>query len=215
MRDRAYATLRLRGREGRVHADVAWPADDPAAMLVFLGEAHSELICRALGNAIGAVTLTASHVGAQDAIALLEWAADHTGDLGDPERLILGGLQAGASRAASLALRARDAGWPAIDCQLLIHPHLPQLPRSSALAGVAPAVIAGAGTESARARPPAPMIRAHGASYVDRLLAAGIPVIALDRPNPFTQRVPGEAARQQLAELAAAAQSLTDRTPVA
>jgi hypothetical protein len=197
MGDRAHATLRLRGREGRVRADVAWPADDPAAMLVFLGEAHSQLICRALGNAIGAVTLTASHVGAQDAIALLEWAADHAGDLGDPERLILGGLQAGASRAASLALRARDAGWPAIDCQLLIHPHLPQLPRSSALAGVAPAVIA--------------TRHAHGVGHVEGLIAAGIPVIALDRPNPFAYRVPGHAAREQLAELAAATQALSNQ----
>jgi hypothetical protein len=78
---RAHAMLRLRGREGTVRADLAWPAADPAATLVFLGDAHGELICRVLGDDLGAITLSAGHPTTQDAVTLLEWAADHAGEL--------------------------------------------------------------------------------------------------------------------------------------
>lgn len=42
----------------------------------------------------------------------------------DPERIVIGGASAGGGLAASLALRARDEGGPAIAAQLLVYPML-------------------------------------------------------------------------------------------
>jgi acetyl esterase/lipase len=58
-----------------------------------------------------------------DAWAALRWVAAHAAELGgDPARLAVGGDSAGGNLAAALALRARDAGGPALAYQLLVYP---------------------------------------------------------------------------------------------
>jgi acetyl esterase len=59
----------------------------------------------------------------EDAWAALQWLVRHAHELGgDPERVAIGGDSAGGNLAAIAALRARDAGGPALRAQLLIYP---------------------------------------------------------------------------------------------
>ena len=58
-----------------------------------------------------------------DAFAALEWLAAHASELGaDATRLAVGGDSAGGGLAASVALKARDVGGPALAYQLLVYP---------------------------------------------------------------------------------------------
>jgi acetyl esterase len=60
---------------------------------------------------------------ADDAFAVTQYVAEHPADFGvDPALLAVGGDSAGGTLAAVVALRARDAGGPAIAFQLLIYP---------------------------------------------------------------------------------------------
>jgi acetyl esterase/lipase len=61
----------------------------------------------------------------EDSYAALVWTAGHAAELGiDPSRLAVAGGSAGAGLAAALALKARDAGGPALAGQLLMYPVL-------------------------------------------------------------------------------------------
>jgi alpha/beta hydrolase fold len=183
---RGPAALRLRGRDGPVRAELRRPAGTPAAVLVFVGDAHGELACRVLGDALGAVTLSTAP---DDAGAAIDWTAAHAAELGaEPGSLIVAGLHDGADAAIRLAAGARERGWPVIARQLLIHPCLDE--PAQALPGVAPATIVSAG--------------AAGRDYAARLRAAGASVTLLERPDPFTGPQPDRAAAERLlAELAA------------
>jgi acetyl esterase/lipase len=90
-----------------------------------------------------------------DAIAVLEWAADHAAELGaDPARLLVAGAGTGGDLAAAVALYARDQGWPVLTRQILINPILDTVPADTAsgeLAGLAPAIVITSGTGSPRA----------------------------------------------------------------
>ncbi|GAB3738233.1 alpha/beta hydrolase [Amycolatopsis oliviviridis] len=60
-----------------------------------------------------------------DVYTVLNWAADHAGELGvSPDRIAIGGHSAGGGLAAATALRARDEGGPRICFQLLNQPGL-------------------------------------------------------------------------------------------
>ncbi|MEU1146032.1 alpha/beta hydrolase [Streptomyces sp. NPDC005863] len=60
-----------------------------------------------------------------DAYAALCWAADRSAALGgDPGALVTAGDSSGGGLAAAVALRARDAGGPALALQVLIYPLL-------------------------------------------------------------------------------------------
>ena len=62
-------------------------------------------------------------VALDDCWAVLGWVVDHAGELGvDPTRIAVGGDSAGGNLSALLAIRARDAGGPAICFQLLVYP---------------------------------------------------------------------------------------------
>ena len=61
--------------------------------------------------------------GVEDAWAALRWVADHAAALGgDPTRIAVAGDSAGGNLSAVMALRARDAGGPALVFQLLWYP---------------------------------------------------------------------------------------------
>jgi acetyl esterase len=60
---------------------------------------------------------------ADDALAALEWASSRTAEItGGPVPVLVMGDSAGGNLAAVTALRARDAGGPHIDYQVLVYP---------------------------------------------------------------------------------------------
>jgi len=165
---RRVAGLRL--RHGRVC--VSWPAGDCPALLVLVPGVSDELAAHLCGCA-GLVVLAPAWGGAplRDATATLDWAAQHGAELGaDPGRLAVAGAGAGAALATTLALRARDRGWPRLARQIVIDPERTAVgaatityPEGPArLAGVAPATVVG------------------GHDYAARLRNAGVEVEELD-----------------------------------
>jgi acetyl esterase len=61
--------------------------------------------------------------GVEDAWAALRWVGEHAAELGgDPTRIAVAGDSAGGNLSAVVALRARDAGGPALVFQLLWYP---------------------------------------------------------------------------------------------
>jgi poly(3-hydroxybutyrate) depolymerase len=108
------AGLRLRGVSGSVQ--VAWPPATTGApeLLVFLPDDGRQDAGRGLSARSGAVVLWPSdRVTFDEAVAMVEWAADHAGELGaDARRLLIAGEGAGAGLAAAVAAHARHQGWP-------------------------------------------------------------------------------------------------------
>jgi alpha/beta hydrolase fold len=157
---RRVAELRLRSSAGPLRVRVEWPVatGGTPTLLVFLpdaGEATAALFSRA-----GAVVLSARPEAFYDAVAALEWAADHAAELGaDPRRLVV----AGGALAAALALHARDRAWPALTRQVLIGADLDRPLQAATVAGVAPATVVVAGHDSGR-------------RYAARLRQAGVEV---------------------------------------
>jgi acetyl esterase/lipase len=133
------ADLRLRGASSRP-VRVRWPAGapTPAPLVVFLPDLTpsdgvdpaDERLCHELCAGLGAVVLCApwaasvargSGAPLERAAGVLEWSADHADELaGDPDRLLLAGSGAGVAACVTLALRARERGWPRITRQLLV-----------------------------------------------------------------------------------------------
>lgn len=91
-----------------------------------------DAVCRLLTRESGCVVASVDYRLApefpapapfEDAFAALEWLVAHASEFGaDAARLAIGGDSAGGSLAASVALKARDAGGPAIAHQLLVYP---------------------------------------------------------------------------------------------
>lgn len=88
--------------------------------------------CRVLANASSAAVLSIGYRLApeapfpgplDDCFDALSWAHAHAAELGvDGSRLAVAGDSAGGNLAAAVAIRARDAGGPALRHQLLIYP---------------------------------------------------------------------------------------------
>jgi acetyl esterase len=117
-------------------------AASPLPALVFFhgggfvigGLDSSDRVCRALANGSGCVVVSVDYrlapehpfpAAADDAFAATAWVASRAADLGiDPTLIAVGGESAGGNLAAVVALRARDAGGPAIAFQLLVYPQV-------------------------------------------------------------------------------------------
>ncbi|GAC1581348.1 MAG: alpha/beta hydrolase [Candidatus Elarobacter sp.] len=115
-------------------------ASAPAPLFVFYhgggyvcGSRDSyDAVCRLLTRESGCVVASVDYRLApefpapapfEDAYAAFEWLAFHAEELGaDATRLGVGGDSAGGGLAANVALKARDAGGPAIAHQLLVYP---------------------------------------------------------------------------------------------
>lgn len=88
--------------------------------------------CRALARASGAAVLSVAYrlapehrypLPVDDCFEALCWARDNAAKLGvDAARLAVAGDSAGGNLAAAVAIRARDAGGPALRHQLLLYP---------------------------------------------------------------------------------------------
>ncbi|MFC6885190.1 MULTISPECIES: alpha/beta hydrolase [Actinomadura] len=95
---------------------------------------ENEFACRAVCAASGAAVVSVDYrlapenpypAAADDAHAVVRWIGEHGADLGlDPARIAVGGESAGGNLAAVTALRARDAGGPALALQVLVSPVL-------------------------------------------------------------------------------------------
>jgi acetyl esterase len=130
------------GPRGPIPVRVYTPegAAEPRPLFVFyhgggwvVGSRDSyDAVCRVLARESGCVVASVEYRLApefpapapfEDAYAALEWLAANAAQLGaQPGRLAIGGDSAGGGIAASVALKARDAGGPAIAHQLLVYP---------------------------------------------------------------------------------------------
>jgi acetyl esterase/lipase len=206
------ADVQLRGSAGPLAARAYWPApSDPAvtpALVVLFpdGGAPGDLdaadeLCRGLCACAGVVVLSViCRAPAQgqrqgpvdDAMRATAWAADHAAQLGaDPRRLLVAGPAHGGNLAASVALLARDHGWPTITRQVLICADVAAPPQSQpgapSVAGVAAATVVTTDDHS------------HGGaarSYAAALRGAGVDVEELHyRERPRRDRVLRDLAR--------------------
>jgi acetyl esterase/lipase len=94
----------------------------------------SDRVCRALANGSGSVVISVGYrlapehpfpAATDDGFAAVSWVSSHAADLGiDPTLIAVGGDSAGGNLAAVVALRARDAGGPALAFQLLVYPQV-------------------------------------------------------------------------------------------
>jgi acetyl esterase/lipase len=134
------------GPRGPIPVRVYTPegADGPRPLFVFYhGGGHVcgsrdsyDAVCRLLTQSSGCVTASVDYRLApefpapapfEDCYAATEWLAANAVQLGaEPGRLAIGGDSAGGGLAASVALKARDAGGPAIAHQLLVYPAVGQ-----------------------------------------------------------------------------------------
>jgi hypothetical protein len=110
-------------------------------------------------------------------LAALEWAAEHARELdADPRALLVAGQNVAGARAAWLAIRAAERGWPELRKQLLVHPTFTDgHPIPSPAARVAPAIVITSGAPSD-----------DGRRYARRLRSAGIEVAEL--PEAYVAR---------------------------
>jgi hypothetical protein len=102
------ASLSLRGAAGRLPALLLWPAVPDPGLLLYFGEDDTSAF--ALCAELGVIVLAPQHASFGDAVAALEWAADHAAELGAAgEELLVAGRYA-----ADLAAHAGAQGWPRV-----------------------------------------------------------------------------------------------------
>jgi hypothetical protein len=171
-------TLRVGGR--RLNGRVYWAHGNDAkagSALIFvtaLTEAgESDPLCRLLCSVTAAVVLAIPSPRATDRdyeLAALGWAVEHAAELdAQPEQVMVAGEGAGGARAARLAIRACDTGWPQLRRQILAYPSFTETcPMPSLLTGVAPATVISSDKRIDE-----------GSTYAARLRASGIEVDVL------------------------------------
>ncbi|MGA3362089.1 MAG: alpha/beta hydrolase fold domain-containing protein [Solirubrobacteraceae bacterium] len=188
--DRLVAELTLRFGVAQVRGRVYWPhgaSAEAAAPLVLLlsdlGGISADENARIVGHLMPlkvAMVVLAVYVpgsggplpepGRDYELAALEWAAEHARELdADPRQLLVAGQNVAGARAAWLAIRAAERGWPELRRQLLVDPTFTDgYPIPALAARVAPAIVITSGAPSD-----------DGRRYARRLRSAGIEVTEL------------------------------------
>jgi hypothetical protein len=170
----------------RVHLPWAWGMEaDRRTLVIWIGARNlGDPVCRELSDVAASVVLELSgrdvSGGSGHEEAVLGWAAEHAREFGAPDRsLVVAGRDAGAARAAWLAIAARDSGWPVLRRQLLVRPAFPPHARVPyPVAGTAPATIVTAGRR-----------RDDGRRYAAALREAGVEVQELTDEAGRTLRI--------------------------
>jgi hypothetical protein len=125
------ADVILRGPSRRLRARVQWPlvapASSPAAVVLLRREGAPgsavDLVTAVAALVADSVVLSVSVASTAEAVATVEWVADHAAELGaDPDRLVLVADGPAADLAVAVAEHARDAAWPLISQVVLVHP---------------------------------------------------------------------------------------------
>ena len=162
VRPERVADVLLRGPAGRQRARVRWPVALPAAAapaLVVLLRAEGPLttgalpLDAALVVAVAVAVLTTAPTSVAEALATVEWAADHATELGaDPDRLVVAGEGPSARQALAVARAASAGGWPPIERILLVDPEGEPEPAPPGWAhDLAPVCVVGGGGTFVRA----------------------------------------------------------------
>jgi acetyl esterase len=130
------------GPGGDIRVRIYWPAAGTGPLPVFLfihgggfviGSVESrDPQCRILCRDVRCIVVSVDYrlapehpypAAPEDCWAALQWVHANAGELGgDASRIAVGGESAGGNLAAGLALRARDAGGPALAAQILVYP---------------------------------------------------------------------------------------------
>jgi acetyl esterase len=144
--------VRLPVDGGEILLRVLHPTADPAGILVYLhgggwvigSAAESETLGRTLAAATGFTTVLVDYrkapehpfpAAVDDAWAAVRWVAARRDGLAAPGApLVVGGDSAGGNLAIVMTHRARAAGGPAIDAQVLVYPATDTVVRPSQLA---------------------------------------------------------------------------------
>jgi pimeloyl-ACP methyl ester carboxylesterase len=108
------ARLALRGARGRLWSDLHQPGGSSRTpLLVFFPDSSRPVVDPAALCRTGLTVLVTRPGDPADAVAVVEWAAEHAAELdADPARLLVGGECSGAALAAAVARHARHNGWP-------------------------------------------------------------------------------------------------------
>jgi hypothetical protein len=156
------ADLSLRFGANRFWAKVHWPGDaDSATLLLADRFADAGPLSSAAETIV--IALTQRQPFELELCALC-WVADHAAEFSG---LCCRILVAGGARAAYVAALARDAAWPPLSRQLIIHPRFtPECPMPNALSGLAPAAVLSGPSDD-------------GSTYAELLHAAGVEVAEL------------------------------------
>lgn len=183
--------LMLRGADGGVQADLAWPAEHLASAselipaVVLLADdaprADWSTMVDAFALAGSLVLRLPAGTAVADLMGVTDWLADHAPDLGgDPRRLLLVGWGPRAAIAMLAAAQAiLDRGWPLVSRTLLGHPGMAATPCRAELTGrtrtsAIPAVLSAIALLPAGRQPPLALVR---------WAAAGVAVDAARAPS--------------------------------
>ena len=136
--------IEIAGDGVTIPARVYWPAGhDDSQPLPVIAYFHGggfvvgsvdifDALTRSLANATGAIVVSVDYrlapahpypAAVDDCYAATRWVAENAASLGgDPHRIAVAGDSAGGNLSAAVALKARDAGTPALAAQIMYYP---------------------------------------------------------------------------------------------
>jgi hypothetical protein len=192
------AGLRLRFGAEVVQANLYVPSNavGQAAVVVLLDD-DDNIDPLGQGLSAGAKLVVVRVPARAQLLAALYWVADHANERGGrSDRVMVAGRAESGARAAWLAIEARDAGWPVLHAQVLVHPRFTRCCAAPhRVTGVAPATIVSGSAP-----------RDEAAKYAVLLKRSGVVVRQLRRSAPDDEM-------RMVADLGRALQQTKERMP--